>query len=255
MKLCFQSLYFLLLLFGLFLESGKHLFQVHLALDNQYHCHSFDRQTKNFVGRPCFYGSQFHRTSTEMLDKGKEMTQRCELFPSRGGTVESEDFPRSIVQLSSPCSHGRHELFKYGKLRFDIFCVPLRNRCGVALDHEAVSLVGKSLPDFFGDERHHGMEQPLESFERFDQRLPGSLGVSRVLALESRLDQLQVPVAVLMPDEVVYLARGLVEPIRLERCVDVPDRPIEAAKDPAISKGTVFRRGRFARAVEVHQNE
>src|SRR5207244_11592636 len=99
MKLCFQSLYFLLLFFGLFLESGKHLFEVDLALDNQSHCHSFDRQTKDVVGRPCFYGSEVHGTSTEMLDKGKEMTQGGELFPSRGGRVERGDLARVMGKL------------------------------------------------------------------------------------------------------------------------------------------------------------
>src|SRR5207247_10750903 len=125
-----HPLHLLHVLVAPFRKSRKHIFQTHHAPDNQPHRHSFDRQTKDFVGRPCFYGSQFHSTSTEMLDKGKEMTQRCELFPSRGGTVESEDFRRLIVQLSSPCSHGRHELFKYGKLRFDIFCVPFWDLCG-----------------------------------------------------------------------------------------------------------------------------
>ncbi|MNW16979.1 hypothetical protein D3C71_2160130 [compost metagenome] len=46
-----------------------------------------------------------------------------------------------------------------------------------------------------------------------------------ILAAEDRLQQFEVPVAELVPDEPIETASGLVEPEAFERFGDIADRP------------------------------
>ena len=58
-----------------------------------------------------------------------------------------------------------------------------------------------------------------------------SLG-RRILAVEIRLDHFQVPVTVLMPDELVEHVGILVEMIAFHGLPDLADDPLQAAQNP-----------------------
>ena len=66
---------------------------------------------------------------------------------------------------------------------------------------------------------------------------------SRLSLSQPRLDQLQIPVAVLAPEEVIDHVRRFVEAIRLERLVDLLRHAIEARENPAVFEGLGLETG------------
>ncbi len=82
--------------------------------------------------------------------------------------------------------------------------------------------------------------------------------------LEARLGELDVPVAQLVPDEVVGGLRGVGDPILLERAVDLLGDPLHAREDPALRQIQLGAVGAVGEpigvaigvvALEVHQRE
>src|SRR6478672_10026233 len=101
----------------------------------------------------------------------------------------------------------------------------------------------KLRPKLLGDEGHEGMKQrerPVEHPAGHGARLRcrGLIGTR-----EDRLDQFEIPVAELMPDETVNGAGGLVEPIGLERLGYCRERALALACDPAVER--LLRGGRI----------
>ncbi len=89
-------------------------------------------------------------------------------------------------------------------------------------------------PQLLGDEGHEGMQQ-LERVIEHEGGHGAGLGLAGlVLAHEDRLDELQIPVAVDVPDEVIDGAGGLVEAEGLERLGDGGGRALGLAGDPAV---------------------
>src|SRR5207249_5374413 len=99
------------------------------------------------------------------------------------------------------------------------------------------------------------MQQPQQGLERFDERLTSSPRFEGILLLECRLNQLKIPVAVLMPDKLVHLVGGLVEAVMLERVVHLKDTAIQTAQNPPIRERAIFRLNALAQAIEIHQNK
>ena len=89
------------------------------------------------------------------------------------------------------------------------------------------------MPEFFGDERHERRQQAQRALEDADQVAAGCAAVARC-RIEARLDQFEVPVAELAPEEVVDHMRGFVEAIGCERVVHLLRDTIEAREDPAV---------------------
>ena len=72
-------------------------------------------------------------------------------------------------------------------------------------------------PKLFGDERHERMQE-LQDLIEHPGRHRARLGLGRiVVARQQRLDQLEIPVAELAPDELVDRRRRLVELVGFER--------------------------------------
>src|SRR3989475_11888164 len=75
-------------------------------------------------------------------------------------------------------------------------------------------------------------------------------------SIEGELRDFEVPVAVLVPQELVHGRRGVVEPIAPERGADRADRRGEPALDPAIGEGRLRLPGlRRIVSVEVRQHQ
>ena len=98
------------------------------------------------------------------------------------------------------------------------------------------------------------MQQPQRAVEHEDERALHGEPLRRVAAVEAVLGELDVPVAVLVPEEVVERAGGLAELVGVQPLVDARREVGEPRQDPAV--GHRLRLGRAGLvAVEVHQHE
>ena len=88
------------------------------------------------------------------------------------------------------------------------------------------------LPDLLGDEGHERMEEPQDAVEGVGQD-----GLGRAVAFpEPDLGELDVPVAELVPDEVVDEVGRLVELVLLQARVELRRDLGQAAPDPAVGE-------------------
>ena len=83
----------------------------------------------------------------------------------------------------------------------------------IGLGDNGLTLVRQCLPNFFGDKGHERMKQSQEHFKRILERLSGCRTLRMQRILEDRLDQFKVPVAVLVPEELVESAGRSIKPI------------------------------------------
>ena len=101
-----------------------------------------------------------------------------------------------------------------------------RNRLVMAVGGAAgVRVMGELLPDLLGDERNEGVQHPEYPIVDLQQDRNGR--VARLArGLQMRLDELDVPIGVFVPEKVEQPVSGDVEPKRVE---GVPDRPGQLA--------------------------
>ena len=72
------------------------------------------------------------------------------------------------------------------------------------------------LPDFFGDKRHDRMQESQRSFEQVHQIATGNAGglfAGRAFGVQPALDQLDVPVAEIPPEEIVDAVRRFMKAV------------------------------------------
>ncbi|MNY82242.1 hypothetical protein D3C86_2242230 [compost metagenome] len=69
------------------------------------------------------------------------------------------------------------------------------------------------------------MQELVDLIENIGDTSLGFAFCRFILAAEDRLQQFEVPVAELVPDEAIETASGLVEPEAFERFGDIADRP------------------------------
>ena len=69
----------------------------------------------------------------------------------------------------------------------------------------------QSLPDFFRDKRHERVEHPQGVIQDVDEDQNPGASFRVGVGTKGRFDQLDVPIAELVPEEVVDLARPVVE--------------------------------------------
>ncbi len=84
--------------------------------------------------------------------------------------------------------------------------------------------MGNGLPNFFCDERHEGMQKPHGRFQCLHKRVPCAGSIRVFWRLQDRFNQLQIPVTVLMPDELIEGCRCTIEAIGLQLRCDDADR-------------------------------
>ena len=78
------------------------------------------------------------------------------------------------------------------------------------------------------------MQQPQQRLEHRQQGALRSMARGRVWGLQHRFDDLEIPVAELVPGELIERAGGEIEAVLVERALDRADRGAQARADPAI---------------------
>src|SRR5690606_15095492 len=98
-----------------------------------------------------------------------------------------------------------------------------------------------ALPDFFGDEGHERVGQAQDHFQHAHQGAAGAALALywRVFVPQHRLDQLQVPGAVLVPDKLVQGLGGQVEAEGVEVAGHVLLAALQGGDDPAVDRRQV----------------
>ena len=91
--------------------------------------------------------------------------------------------------------------------------------------------VGQSLVDLLGDEGHEGVQELQQLDEDVAEDV---LGVLRALALHPGLGQLDIPVAVGVPDEVVDLGGGHAQLVGVQVLGDLLDESVQLGEDPFV---------------------
>src|SRR5262249_25299632 len=106
------------------------------------------------------------------------------------------------------------------------------------LDHDRIALMWNSLPDLLGDERHEWMKESEPVIHHMNQHVDARspLGRTRAGAGQSRLDQLDVPVAELVPDEMVDQVRGVMETEFFQGLGKLARHAVQPVQDPSIFK-------------------
>src|SRR5450631_1398794 len=139
--------------------------------------------------------------------------------------------------LGADAAHGDDDLLHQRHRRLGGVVVEADVAHRVERDHDALGRArrfGELLPDLFGEERHERMQQAHRRLQRRHQRpldLAARLAIGLRVAgelLEAGLGEFDVPVAQLVPDEVVGGLGGVGDPILLERAVHLLGDPLNA---------------------------
>src|SRR4029077_19346730 len=111
-----------------------------------------------------------------------------------------------------------------------IMPVHLGNRIG--LGDDGLTLVRQGLPNFFRNKGHERMKQSQKYFKRILKCSPGrrTLRVQRVL--EDRFDQFKIPIAVLVPEELVESTSCSIKPIGVQLHSHSLDGVVQSAAYP-----------------------
>ena len=94
--------------------------------------------------------------------------------------------------------------------------------------------VRQVLPDLLGHERHERVEQPQRAFQRVGERRRTAPSPSS--SPQAHLGDLEVPVAILRPEEVVDLPPRLAELIVLHQPRDLGVEACSPAENPAVGE-------------------
>ena len=123
-------------------------------------------------------------------------------------------------------------------------------------DHDAFSVMGQCLIDFFRNKRHVGMQQFHGAGQHGHQYLLGRCpGFFPGFAVQPRLDQFNIPVADLAPDEIIHGTAGFAQFKLIQQRGHIRSHILHAGKDPLIRQFVrrPFRVGLIA--FQIHQRE
>src|SRR5437588_7169023 len=100
------------------------------------------------------------------------------------------------------------------------------------------------LPEFLRDKRHERMKQAKGLIENADRAIQHrALRDLRLVTIKPPLDHLDVPVAEVVPEEIVENLRRLVDLESLQRGGQFADRRMEAGEEPAVGEvKMIFRK-------------
>ena len=121
---------------------------------------------------------------------------------------------------------------------------------------QRVALVGDALPDFLGDEGHEGMQQPQNLVKHVHQHLNRGLLADRILGVQPRLGQLDIPVAVGVPDEVVHLLDGHAQLVLFQILRDLGDQRVQLGQHPPVGNFQLVKGRQLVLGVlaQIHQH-
>src|SRR5438445_7343797 len=112
------------------------------------------------------------------------------------------------------------------------------DQCGVRSrirsHHDALAGVRDRLPDFLGDEWHEWMRESQEWLETFQKALARAGCRRGTFVGQNRFGEFEIPVAVLVPDEMIECVRGFVEPVGFQRGSHFPCAVMQTAEDPPV---------------------
>ena len=94
------------------------------------------------------------------------------------------------------------------------------------------------LPDLFRYERHEGVQQAQSAFQHVSQ---GGQRRGAFPRAYPELGHLDVPIAVIVPEEIVELLLGVANFEMQQRLVDFGSHLVQAADDPAVFAVLYFR--------------
>ena len=128
---------------------------------------------------------------------------------------------------------GLHRLLLGGEAGLFVVLRPLG-------EHQELALVRKRLPDLLRDERH----ERVQELERLDEDIAEDvlcvLARGLILAVEAVLRQLDEPVAVVVPDEVINFCGRDAELKGVHIVRDLADERIELREDPLVLELELF---------------
>ena len=121
-----------------------------------------------------------------------------------------------------------------------------RLRSGVGLQHDRGLAAGMAvrqrrnlLPQLLGDERNDRVRKAQRRFEHAQQRAPGRALLRVGPGLHLNLRDFDIPVAVLVPHELVDCAGGVVEPVFGKPFCHFRFGFLQQADDPAVGLGKI----------------
>src|SRR2546428_13748888 len=92
------------------------------------------------------------------------------------------------------------------------------------------------LPDLLGDKGHIGVQETQALIEYSTQDAAGVM-TKRFVALHLHFGNLDIPVAIVRPEEIVHLTTGFTELELSEQARHVVDQVIQTPENPGIGQG------------------
>ncbi len=127
-----------------------------------------------------------------------------------------------------------YQLLKGGEVGFCLRIVPLLPSFGIGGGDEGPPVSGQFLVDLFGDEREDRVHQLEAVLQDVNQQGDRPVLLRLVLAVEGEFGRLDVPVAEIVPEELVDALSGVVEPVDLQGLPDLGDGCVETVKNPLV---------------------
>ncbi|CAN3994570.1 Multidrug export protein mepA, partial [Dysosmobacter welbionis] len=122
--------------------------------------------------------------------------------------------------------------------------------------HDELFLVGQGLIDLLRDERHEGVQQLQKLRQHKAEHILGRQLGPLVLSLEAGLGELDIPVAVGIPQEVVDLGGGHADLVGVQVLRDLLHQGVQLGEDPLVLRRQGVRRREFTLVDgEVHHHE
>ena len=114
--------------------------------------------------------------------------------------------------------------------------------------------MGQGLPDLLRQEGHEGVQQLQDTQQHIAQHVLGGQLGTLVLAVQAGLGQLDIPVAIGVPDEVIDLGGGHAQLIGVHILGDLADQGVQLAEDPLVLQLQLLGKLHLVDG-EVHHNE
>ncbi len=144
---------------------------------------------------------------------------------------------------------------------FELFCFYREAECVICLrpsgSCQGLAFVRQVLPEVFGDEWHEWVQQRQHAGQGVNQHILGHLAVGIVLAIETGLRGFDVPVAEIVPSEVINAVSSFAQFVFIQVCAYVVFGVSQAVQDPLVSQGELVFGGYeiFVVVIQVHEGE